>query len=110
MLSKDIPENVFALIRLAAMREDDDDFSLIGPDGFPKASYPVFQVRFKNRSTVWKYINKRTGHVVFETPEPLPLTRFGNAGTRQKPSLCQIKAEGMDIAGKVTRLVSEIFV
>jgi hypothetical protein len=41
-------------------------------------------------------------------PNPLPLTFFGNAGTKQKPSGGFVKA---DITGtKVNRLVSEIYV
>jgi len=39
---------------------------------------------------------------------PLPLTYFGNAGTKQKPSDGLVKAEKS--GQKITRLVSEIYV
>ncbi len=103
-LTSDIPDNIFALIHLSAKRPDDDDFSLTGEDGHAKAvNYPVFQIRFKNRSTVWEYRN--TGDV---EPTPLPLTYFGNAGTKQKPSQGLVKA--VKSGDKITRIVSEIFV
>jgi hypothetical protein len=108
LLSDDIPDQVFAVIQLAAVRPDDDDFSFIDSNGHAKTVGPVFQVRFKNRSTVWRYLNKNTGAVVSTETEPLPLTHFGNAGTKQKPSEGLVKAETS--GGKITRLVSEIFV
>jgi hypothetical protein len=107
-LSGNIPDNVFALIRLESRRPDDEDFSLIDGNGHAKAVGPVFQVRFKNRSTLWRYFNKSTGAVVSTEAQPLPLTHFGNAGTKQKPSEGLVKAETS--GGKITRLVSEIFV
>ena len=51
-----------------------------------KTPSPVYQVRFKNRSTVWTYLDKQTGAVTSTEADPLPLTHFGNAGTKQKPS------------------------
>ncbi|MEN6622484.1 MAG: hypothetical protein ABFD50_13140 [Smithella sp.] len=103
-LTDDIPTDTFALIRLYTTRSDDDDFSLIGSDGHAKTSNnPVFQIRFKNRSTFWEY--KNTGVV---EPAPLPLTCYGNAGTKQKPSQSLVKA--VKSGDKITRIVSEIYV
>lgn len=103
-LTGDIPDNVFALIRLSVKRPDDNDYSLTGEDGHAKVSNnPVFQIRFKNRSTFWEY--KNTGYV---ESAPLPLTYFGNAGTKQKPSQCSVKA--VKSGDKITRIVSEIYV
>src|SRR6185369_11183814 len=68
------------------------DFSLIGSGGHAKATSPVFEIRFKNRSTIWKYINKSTGALMSTEPVPLPLTLHGNAGTKQKPSEGLVKA------------------
>ncbi len=93
LLADDISDNVFALIQLGAVRPDDDDFSFIDSHGHAKTPYPVFQVRFKNRATVWRYLNKNTGAVVSTEATPLPLTHFGNAGTKQKPSADLVKSE-----------------
>lgn len=108
MLTDGIPDNVFALVRLSAVRVDDGDFSLIGSGGHAKATSPVFEIRFKNRSTIWKYINKSTGALMSTEPVPLPLTLHGNAGTKQKPSEGLVKA--VKSGDKITQLVSEIFV
>lgn len=108
LLSGDIPDTVLALIRLEARRPDDEDFSLIDGNGHAKTIGPVFQVRFKNRSTLWRYFNKSTGAVVSTEAQPLPLTHFGNAGTKPKPAAGLVKAETS--GSKITRLVSEIFV
>ena len=69
---------------------------------------PVYQVRFKNRSTVWTYLNNATGAVLSTEANPLPLTYFGNAGTKQKPFRRLVKAETSGT--KITRLISEIYV
>lgn len=106
-LSNEIPDAVFALIRLSATRADDDDFSLIDNSGHAKTTCPVFQVRFKNRSTIWQYRNKRTGLVDATEPNPLPLTYFGNAGTKQKPAAGLVKA--VTSGAQITQLVSEVF-
>jgi hypothetical protein len=108
MLSNDITDDVFALLRLSAVRADDGDFSCIDDSGHAKTAHPVFQVRFKNRSTIWQYLNKSTEVVNDTEPDPLPLTYFGNAGTKQKPSTSLVKA--VQSGTKITQLVSEIFV
>jgi hypothetical protein len=108
ILSDDIPDNVFVLIRLSAVRDDDGDFSLVDTGGHIKFPHPVFQIRFKNRSTIWKYFEKSTGVLGATELAPLPLTRFGNAGTKQKPSEGLVKA--VQSSDKITQLVSEIFV
>lgn len=103
-LTDDIPDSTFALVRLYTTRSDDDDFSLIGGNGHArKINNPVFQIRFKNRSTIWEY--KSTG---FLEPAPLPLTCYGNAGTKRKPSQGLVKA--VKSGDKITRIVSEIYV
>jgi hypothetical protein len=99
---------LFALIRLSAVREDDQDFSCVDGSGLAKTAHPVFQCRFKNRLTIWRYIDKRNNQVTNEST-PLPLTFFGNAGTKQKPvAEGLVKAEKTD--SKITQLVSEIFI
>ena len=107
-LSDDVSNDLFALIRLSAVRGDNDAFSFVDGAGAPKAQPPVYQVRFKNRSTIWTYLDKNTGTLNSASPNPLPLTFFGNAGTMQKPSRGHVKAE---MAGeRVAKLVSEIYV
>lgn len=107
-LTEGMPDELFALIRLSALRPDDQDFSLIDAQGHPKAKGPVFDIRFKSRSTVWQYFDKRTGAPVAAEASPLPLTFYGNAGTRQKPSEGVVKAERS--GDRIVKLVSEIFV
>jgi hypothetical protein len=107
LLSEDIPDEVLVLLRLAAIRLNDGDFSFIDGAGHAKEHAPVFQVRFKNRATVRQYFNKNTGVLDFIEPEPLPLTHFGNAGTKQKPSEGLVKA--VKSGGRITQLVSAIY-
>ena len=107
-LGDDVPDDVFALITLTAVRASDDDFSFVDGTGAPKAPATVYEVRLKNRSTWWTYLDKRTGALAAAEPQPLPLTFFGNAGTRQKPSRGIVKAQMS--GARITRLVSEIYI
>lgn len=107
-LSADVADDVFVLVSLTAVHASDAAFSFVDGTGLAKDVSPVYQVRFKNRSTIWNYLNKRTGAVDSTEPNPLPLTYFGNAGTKQKPSEGVVKAE--KAGAKITRLVSEIYV
>jgi hypothetical protein len=107
-LSTDVSDDVFALVSLTAVRADNDAFNFVDAAGAPRGAHPVYQVRFKNRSTLWTYLDKQTGAVKSIEASPLPLTYFGNAGTKQKPSRGFVKAQ---LSGtKVTRLISEIYV
>jgi len=107
-LSDDVPDNVFALITLTAVRASDDDFSFVDGTGAPKTPATVYQVRLKNRSTWWTYLDKQTGAPGAPETQPLPLTFFGNAGTRQKPSQGIVKAQMS--GARITQLVSEIYI
>lgn len=106
-LSKDIPDRAYALVSIRAKRPDDSDFDIIDGSGSARTTSPVFQIRFKNRSTVWKYFNKHTSALLSIESNPLPLTRWGNAGTQQKPESL-IKAE--QNGDRITKIVSEIYV
>ncbi|NGZ08792.1 MAG: hypothetical protein CV088_05310 [Nitrospira sp. LK70] len=108
LLTDDLPESVFALIRLTPVRADVGDFSFIDAGGHAKLPHPVYHVRFKNRSTTWRYVNKQTRAVISMETTPFPLTWFGNAGTKQKPSDGFVKAEKS--GDRIARLVSEIYV
>ena len=107
-LSADVVDEVFALISLTAVRGDDAAFSFVDAAGNVKDDPPAYQVRFKNRATIWTYLDKKTGAVASTEASPLPLTHFGNAGTKQKPSEGFVKAEKNGI--KINRLISEIYV
>ncbi|MBT2116968.1 hypothetical protein KK141_10460 [Dyella sp. LX-66] len=107
-LGDEVPDDVFALITLTAVRASDDDFSFVDGTGAPKAPATVYEVRLKNRSTWWTYLDKRTGALSAAEPQPLPLTFYGNAGTRQKPSRGIVKAQMSGV--RVTQLVSEIYI
>lgn len=110
-LTSDIPDNVFALIRLSPLRNDNDDFSFVNKDnGNAKATHPIFEVRFKNRSTFWQYLRQENGQLVEET-ESLPLTYFGNAGIKRKPSVDFVEPQNeQDDSKRITKLVSKIFI
>jgi hypothetical protein len=118
ILLDDMPDDVFGLIRLAAIRPDNDQFSFITAAGLPKASLPLFQIRFKNRSTQWQYYRGSTAKnasPVFIEPAPLPLTFFGNASTakpNKKPKLSsgpiKIRLDNSN-PPKVLGINSEIF-
>jgi hypothetical protein len=107
-LSDDVADDVFALINLTAVRGNNDAFSFVDGTGAAKVPPPVYQVRFKNRSTLWTYLDKQTGGVNATEAQPLPLTYFGNAGTKRKPSRGIVKAQ--QSGAKITQLVSEIYV
>ena len=105
-LAEDIPDNLFGLVRLSTTAND-GDFDFLDANGNPKAIAPVFQIRFRNRSTFRRYVNKSTGAVEATEAAPLPLTYFGNAGTKQKPSSDTVKVAKNGT--QITQLVSEIF-
>jgi hypothetical protein len=107
-LSADIPDDTFLVISLRAERADDNTYSFVDGTGAPKTAAPIYEVRFRNRSTVRTYLDKRIGTVMSTEANPLPLTHFGNAGTKQKPSAGLVKAEKS--GSKITRLISEIYV
>jgi hypothetical protein len=108
LLTDDIPDTVFALISVVPVRVDADEFSVMDADGHAKVHHPVFQIRLKNRSTTWRYVNKTTHAVISAEATPLPLTWFGNAGTKQKPSESFVKPEKS--GDRITKIVSEIYV
>ncbi len=107
LLTPGIPEAVFALLRLSPIRNDDADFSF-SAGGLAKTPHPVFQVRFKNRSTIRRYLHKPNGSIDATEINTTPLTYYGNAGNRHKPSLTGIKMETS--GGRINRLISDIFV
>jgi hypothetical protein len=110
-LTGDIPDDVFALIHLSAVRQDDPAFSFVDAEGHVRTPCPVYQVRLKNRSTVWRRLKQKTGELIGESDKPLPLTWFGNAGAGigkgRKPPRGLVEAE-MN-GDRVVRLISKIY-
>ena len=110
-LTDDVPADVLAVLRLAAVRADDATFSLVDATGRPRAQAPVFEVHLKNRATTWRYRRREDGSVLSTEAQPLPLTYFGNAGTKRKPTTGAIGVDrDPNSPARVVRVVSEIFV
>lgn len=110
-LNGSIPESVFALIKIQAISTVNPLLSIVEPSGQIKSEAPIFEIRFKNRSTIWRYFSKQDGAFQSEEAEPLPLTYFGVIGTKQKPVAGLIKVEREGAANsRITGLISEIFV
>jgi hypothetical protein len=108
-LNNDTPPNITAVIRLAPRRPTGSPFNFADPDGSPHPR--VFEVHLQNRWTTWKYHSKSDGSLTSTEAGPLPLTYFGNAGTKQKPSSAAIGAEfDNQNPPRITRLVSDIYV
>lgn len=109
-LSNEIPNNVFGIINIAAVKPGDAEYSCT-TGGLAKETHPVFQIRFRNRSLTWTYLNKNNGNPISESATPLPLTFSGNAGTKQKPSSGVIKAnhENNNPSSRIERIFTEIF-
>lgn len=111
LLTPEIPDNVFGLIHISAKNPSDPDYSCT-TSGHVKVSFPVFQLRFKNRSAFWKYLNKNTGAEVSESSAPLPLTSSGNAGVnKRKPSEQTVKVhyQNNDPTKRIMKIFAEIF-
>jgi hypothetical protein len=110
-LTDGVPDAVLAVLRLSPVRTDDDDFSFVDGTGRPRAQGPVFEVHLKNRSTTWRYRRRGDGSVLSTEAQPLPLTYFGNAGTKRKPTPGAIEVDrDPNSPSRVVRVVSEIFV
>ncbi len=79
-LTPELPDNIFALIRIDAMPADTDFQVLSG--GMPKTPPPVFEIHFKNRSTFWRYFDQPNNQFQVDTSvaQPLPLTIYGQPG------------------------------
>lgn len=110
LLTNETPDNVFGMIHITATNPVDTDFSCTSA-GIAKDTGPVFQLRFKNRSAVWKYLNKNTGTPISESSTPLPITNTGNAGVKMKPgeSIVKIKFENNDPTKRIEKIYTEIF-
>lgn len=108
-ITPDLPEDIYALVSLTAVNSGDTRFSYAtATTGAPRASPPVYDIRFRNRATRWVYRDQRTGAVLSTEAQPLPLTLFGNAGTKRKAAPGPVKAERAGT--RITRIISEIYI
>jgi hypothetical protein len=107
-LKDGISDNVFALIRIEKL---DALHSHRLMDDLTYRS-PVFEIHFKNRSTFWKYFKKKSGTFDSIETDPLPLTYFGNAGTKQKPAPGCLKAvfKNNDSSKGIIKILSEVYI
>jgi hypothetical protein len=108
-MNDDTPPNVAVIIQLVPRRPTGSPFNFADTDGTPHPR--VFEVHLQNRWTTWKYHNKSDGSLTSTEAGPLPLTHFGNAGTKQKPSSAAVgaKFDNQD-PPRITQFVSDIYV
>lgn len=70
----------FALIEIK-VKSKQASFDLIDQGDLTS---PVFEIRFRNRRTHWRYISKKFS-APFITADPMPLTRYGNIEILKPP-------------------------
>ena len=106
LLPEGAPGDTHALIRIAAHHPSDEDLGCTS-GGTAKPVSPRFQLRFKNRFTLWRRF-ERSSPLTAPTDEgPFPLTHRGNPSTGPKPSGHAVK---LDRAGTaIQSIVSEIY-
>lgn len=104
-LTEGIPDDLFALIRIVPLLAGEDKGLLTGGGALLE---PVFEIRFKNRSTHQDNYSKQTGAETVPGPL-LPMTHFGNAGTGQKPTVGGVKAQ-LSATDEIERIFTEIFI
>jgi hypothetical protein len=97
-------ESPFGIIQLN-VKSDDAAYNMLDQQGFMRS--PTYELRFRNRSTCWRYIGEKFNDASV-TDSPFPLTRFGfieNVSVKDKngnlvhdlpnPSLSIIKTEAL---------------
>ncbi len=112
LLSPDYPDDTYMLLRVRAKHPSDPDFDCTSGSGVAKAIPPVFQVRFKNRITEWRYKNKSNPAAPATNEGQFPMTFFGNPHTKPKAPISGIQLD-FDTSGpikKIAKIVSEIFI
>jgi hypothetical protein len=105
-LPEGAPEDTLALIRIGAVRLADADFSCTSGD-VAKAVAPVFELRIKNRRTLWRYFNKSDPTIAPTQSGPFPRTYMGNPTTTLKPAHHMVTLDRSGSA--ITNIVSEIY-
>ena len=106
-LPEGVSNDVYALVRIGMVHATDPDMSCTAA-GVPKTTAPVFQIRFKNRRTLWRYFNGRQPTTALSESGPHPLTYLGNPTSTQKPPIGSIKIDGDPAA--ITNIISEVYV
>ena len=76
--------DAIALIRIAAKHPSSTHFSCT-TDGRARAQAPIFQVRLKNRQTIWRTIDRGNAAAAPIVSGPYPMTRYGAVGPGTTP-------------------------
>lgn len=105
-LPEGAPQETVALIRIGAVRSGDADFSCTSV-GLAKANAPIFQLRIKNRRTLWRYHSKTDPTIAPTQSGPFPRTYLGNPTTTVKPAHHMVTLDRSGSA--ITNIVSEIY-
>jgi hypothetical protein len=116
-LTGDLTDDIFALIRIRTLLPS-NNFSLLKenapPTLPPLLRSPVFDIRFKNRATFWRYYDKTDGDfkLFASAGQPFPYTFNGNpisVGTMRKKASPASLAIEMDSSGLlIDQLYSDI--
>lgn len=101
------PRTLVAVLRLEAGLDPGHALSFTTGGGTARTPTRIFEIHLPNRRTTWQYRDRRDGSVTRTETDVLPLTHFGNAGSRRKASRSAI---GVERSGdRVTALVSDIY-
>jgi len=108
----------FAILQLA-IKSDDPAYDMLDAQG--RLRSPVYDLRFRNRATHWRYVGNQF-NASSVTTDPLPLTRFGvidNVSVPDKdgapvddlpnPEVVMIKAEALAVEAE-KKFYSEIHI
>jgi hypothetical protein len=112
-LSSDMPIDVAVVVRLVPQRAAPETaYSFVNSNGTPRTPARVFEVHFRNRSTVRRYRNRYKGSITSTEAEPSPLTASADATQLMpRPSLDSTLFElDTDTPPHVTRILSDIYV
>ncbi|MFW5663401.1 MAG: hypothetical protein ACOCYD_00025 [bacterium] len=86
----------FGIIHISA-KSDSANYDLLSDEGNLRS--PVFEIRFRNRMTHWRYVGKKFNLQSF-TGSPLPLTRYGFIDNVSVKDIDGQDVEGLPNAGR----------
>ncbi|MBU3699174.1 MAG: hypothetical protein FGM33_04070 [Candidatus Kapabacteria bacterium] len=84
LLPDGAPSDSIALLRIAARHPSNSHFSCTS-DGRARAQAPVFQVRLKNRQTMWRTVSRSNISASQAISGPYPMTMYGTVGPGNAP-------------------------
>ena len=111
------PSNADALIDII-VKSDDAAFNILAGDG--SLLEPIYELRFKNRSTVWRYLGEEFTNLPVSGPHPLtkkglvPVTVANKDGDpiadMPNPNVNMIKTEHPALDNTHYEVISEIYI